>query len=156
MALPIKSLSLVTGAFLAASCLLASGARCAAKHANVQSFDRNHYQGTVEDVTNPTRGVMVGTHLSVKIGDGIETVALGPARFIASNGFAFAKGGKHSRFGQQAGSAFPLSLTPDSQYVTSYPRHDRDLSAMTASHLFYKCQFAVCPGSKNGVGRCHC
>ncbi len=50
-------------------------------------------KGVIEDVTAASRGsMMMGTHLSVKTADGLATVALGPASFISSSGFKFAKG----------------------------------------------------------------
>lgn len=49
-------------------------------------------KGTVEDVTQATRGMMTGTHLTVKTADGNMTFMLGPSSFITDKGFSFAKG----------------------------------------------------------------
>lgn len=49
-------------------------------------------KGTVEAVTQPTRGRMMGTHITVKAGEESREVMLGPSRFIAGKGFSFAKG----------------------------------------------------------------
>jgi hypothetical protein len=48
--------------------------------------------GLVEDVTQGSRGAMMGTHLTLKSEEAIKTVLLGPSNFIASKGFSFAKG----------------------------------------------------------------
>ena len=49
-------------------------------------------KGTVEDVTQGNRGMMMGTHLTVKTADESVQVMLGPSNFVTSQGFAFAKG----------------------------------------------------------------
>jgi hypothetical protein len=49
-------------------------------------------KGTVEAVTQPTRGRMMGTHLTVKAGEESCEVMLGPSKFINSKGFSFVKG----------------------------------------------------------------
>ena len=49
-------------------------------------------KGTVEAVTQPTRGRMMGTHLTVKAGEESRDVMLGPSKFITSKGFTFVKG----------------------------------------------------------------
>ncbi|MDE3195951.1 MAG: DNA-binding protein [Acidobacteriota bacterium] len=49
-------------------------------------------KGTVEEIKNPARGPMMGEHLVVKTADATLEVALGPAQFIESKGFTFAKG----------------------------------------------------------------
>lgn len=49
-------------------------------------------KGTVEAVNQQTGGQMMGTHLTVKAGDETHEVMLGPANFVASKGFTFAKG----------------------------------------------------------------
>lgn len=50
------------------------------------------FKGTVEDVRQGARGQMMGTHLTVKTDEGTREIALGPAAFIESKGFSFAKG----------------------------------------------------------------
>jgi hypothetical protein len=47
---------------------------------------------TVESVTQATRGQMIGTHLTMKVGEETREVMLGPSQFIASKEFSFAKG----------------------------------------------------------------
>lgn len=49
-------------------------------------------KGTIEAVTQGTRGQMMGTHVTVKVADETRQVVLGPSTFIASKGFSFAKG----------------------------------------------------------------
>ena len=49
-------------------------------------------KGTIEAVTQGAGGRMMGAHLTVKVGDETWQVVLGPSTFIASKGFAFAKG----------------------------------------------------------------
>jgi hypothetical protein len=49
-------------------------------------------KGTVDDVLQGSRGMMMGTHLSVQTSDGNKQVLLGPSNFIASSGFTFNKG----------------------------------------------------------------
>ena len=51
-----------------------------------------HLKGTIEAVTQMTRGQMMGTHLTLKTGEGNLEVMLGPSKFITSKGFSFAKG----------------------------------------------------------------
>ena len=48
--------------------------------------------GTIESVTQGTRGQMMGTHVTLKTAEGTREVMLGPTQFIASKHFAFAKG----------------------------------------------------------------
>lgn len=49
-------------------------------------------KGSVEDFTQGARGMMMGTHLTVKTAEGETQVMLGPTQFIADKGFSFAKG----------------------------------------------------------------
>src|SRR5690349_10244754 len=49
-------------------------------------------RGTVETVAPGTNSVRLGTHLSVRNGNEITWVMLGPAAFIANAGFLFARG----------------------------------------------------------------
>jgi hypothetical protein len=48
--------------------------------------------GTVQDVLQPQRGRMTGTHLVVKTETGTTEVHLGPASFLTRQGFSFVKG----------------------------------------------------------------
>jgi hypothetical protein len=84
---------------LAAGVLLLSVALAAAQgpnaHKNMRMYDpatETTLKGTVEAVTQPTRGRMMGTHLTIKVGDQTQEIMLGPAKFIASKEFSFAKG----------------------------------------------------------------
>ena len=64
-------------------------------HRNMRMYDpatETTFKGTVEAVTQPTRGQMMGTHLTVKAGDETRDVMLGPATFLTEKGFMFAKG----------------------------------------------------------------
>jgi len=49
-------------------------------------------QGTVEDITAGGRGMMAGTHITVKTEDKNYVVALGPTWFLDEKKFAIAKG----------------------------------------------------------------
>jgi len=49
-------------------------------------------KGTVDHITQPSRGRMSGTHLFVKSDAAIAEVAVGPTAFITGKGFSFAKG----------------------------------------------------------------
>ncbi len=49
-------------------------------------------KGTVDKVTQGTRGMWMGTHLMVKTADATMEVMLGPSSFISGKGFSFAKG----------------------------------------------------------------
>jgi hypothetical protein len=49
-------------------------------------------KGTVDAINQGARGMMMGTHLTVKTADGTTEVMLGPSNFIESQGFTFAKG----------------------------------------------------------------
>ena len=49
-------------------------------------------KGTIEVVTDNSRGRMMGTHLKVKAGEETREVMLGPSSFTAGKGFSFAKG----------------------------------------------------------------
>jgi len=76
---------------LAAGVLLLSVALAAAQgpnaHKNMRMYDpatETTLKGTVEAVTQPTRGRMMGTHLTIKVGDQTQEIMLGPAKFIAS------------------------------------------------------------------------
>lgn len=50
------------------------------------------FKGTIEAVTQVSRGQMMGTHITVKEGAENRNVMLGPSSFIASKEFRFAKG----------------------------------------------------------------
>jgi len=50
------------------------------------------FKGSVEAVTQPGRGQMMATHLTVKAGDEARDVMLGPSNFISAKGFSFVKG----------------------------------------------------------------
>ena len=93
MHLPIRLLSIAASVFALTSCLMASTGP--GMHRMMRMYDpstETTFKGTVEGVAHPARGPLMGTHLSVKTGDGVVAVALGPANFIASSGFAFVKG----------------------------------------------------------------
>jgi hypothetical protein len=49
-------------------------------------------KGTVDQVTQVSRGRFGGTHLFVKVDGATQEVALGPSAFVSSHGFSFAKG----------------------------------------------------------------
>ena len=89
----VKSISLAAGAFLLSSVLASAQSLHAGR--NTRMYDpatETNLRGTVEAVTQPTRGQMMGTHLTVKAAEETKEVMLGPAKFIAGKGFAFAKG----------------------------------------------------------------
>lgn len=87
------SVSLAAGALLLSAVLASAQGPHAGK--NMRMYDpatETTLKGTVDAVTQPTRGQMMGTHLTVKAGDETRDVMLGPSNFITSKGFAFAKG----------------------------------------------------------------
>jgi hypothetical protein len=49
-------------------------------------------KGSVDEVTQGTRGMWMGTHLMVKTPEATVEVMLGPKNFLTSKGFSFAKG----------------------------------------------------------------
>jgi len=72
---------------LAAGVLLLSVALAAAQgpnaHKNMRMYDpatETTLKGTVEAVTQPTRGRMMGTHLTIKVGDQTQEIMLGPGQ----------------------------------------------------------------------------
>jgi len=90
---------LVKGMNLAAATLVVSVVLTSAQGPNARKNMRMYdpatemtLKGTVEAVTQPTRGQMMGTHLTVKAGDETQEIMLGPTRFIKSKDFSFAKG----------------------------------------------------------------
>ena len=87
------SVSLAAGALLLSAVLASAQGPHAGK--NMRMYDpatETTLKGTVDAVTQPTRGQMMGTHLTVKAGDETRDVMLGQSNFITSKGFAFAKG----------------------------------------------------------------
>jgi hypothetical protein len=93
MRIRVMSVSLAAGALLLSSVLASAQGPHAGK--NMHMYDpatETTLKGTVDAVTQPTRGQMMGTHLTVKAGDETRDVMLGPSNFITSKGFAFAKG----------------------------------------------------------------
>ena len=88
----IPGLSLASTILLGA--LLAS-AQGPGSHKSMRMYDsatETHFKGTIEAVTQMTRGQMMGTHLTLKTGEGNREIMLGPSKFITSKGFTFAKG----------------------------------------------------------------
>jgi hypothetical protein len=64
-------------------------------HRSTRMYDpatETTFKATVEAVKQPTRGQMMGTHLTVKAGEENRDVMLGPATFLTEKGFTFAKG----------------------------------------------------------------
>ena len=64
-------------------------------HKSMRMYDaatETHFKGTIEAVTQMMRGQMMGTHLTLKKGEGNREIMLGPSKFITSKGFSFAKG----------------------------------------------------------------
>ena len=94
MRIRIMSISLAVGAILL-SAAIASAQAPRAAHKNARMYDpatETTLKGTLEAVTEQTRGQMMGTHFTIKAGDETREVMLGPAKFIAGKGFTFAKG----------------------------------------------------------------
>ncbi len=88
-----KSMSLAAGAFLLSAVLAsAQGPRAGGNMRMYDPATETNLKGTVEAVTQQTRGQMMGTHLTVKAAEETREVMLGPANFITGKGFAFAKG----------------------------------------------------------------
>ncbi|MBZ5633321.1 MAG: hypothetical protein LAO55_09350 [Acidobacteriia bacterium] len=93
MRVRIMSVSLAAGALLL-SAVLASAQGPHARN-NTRMYDpatETNLKGTIEGVTQQTRGQMMGTHITIKTADETREVMLGPAYFITGKGFAFAKG----------------------------------------------------------------
>ena len=89
----VKGLSLVAGTFLLSAVLASAQGPHAGK--NMRMYDpstETNLKGTVDAVTQQTRGQMMGTHLTVKTAEETREVMLGPANFITGKGFTFAKG----------------------------------------------------------------
>ncbi len=81
--------------YLAAVALSASAAFAQAPGKTGRIYDpatETTLRGTVQQVTNPSRGRMSGTHLFVKTENATVEVALGPSSFVTGKGFSFAKG----------------------------------------------------------------
>lgn len=89
----VMGVSLAVGALML-SAVLASAQRPHARK-NMRMYDpasETTLKGTVEAVTQQARGPMMGMHLTIKTAEETREVMLGPAQFITSKGFAFAKG----------------------------------------------------------------
>jgi hypothetical protein len=89
----VKGLSLAAGTFLLSAVLASAQGPHAGK--NMRMYDpstETNLKGTVEAVTQQTRGQMMGSHLTVKTAEETREVMLGPANFITGKGFTFAKG----------------------------------------------------------------
>lgn len=85
-----KACLLLTTALIAA--LSASAQRPGNRSRMYDPATETIVKGNVDQVTQPSRGRMSGTHLFVKA-DGMTTeVALGPSAFVSGQGFSFAKG----------------------------------------------------------------
>lgn len=88
----MRNLAKATG--LAAGALLVFAGLASARN-NARMYDpatETTLKGTVQAVTQTTRGAMMGTHLTVKTPEETREVMLGPAGFLSKNGFAFAAG----------------------------------------------------------------
>jgi hypothetical protein len=89
----IKSMNLVVGTMLLSVALASAQTPKAGKAGRMYDpATETTLKGTVDAVTNPTRGQMMGTHLTVKAGEETRDVMLGPANFITGKGFSFTKG----------------------------------------------------------------
>jgi DNA/RNA endonuclease YhcR with UshA esterase domain len=92
MKLSINVVSLA-GTILLSAFLASAQVPGAQKHRMIYDpATETNIKGSVEDVTQGTRGRMMGTHLTVKTGDATREVILGPSAFISRKGFSFAKG----------------------------------------------------------------
>lgn len=93
MRVRVMSASLAAAAFLL-STILASAQGPRARN-NMRMYDpatETNLKGTVEAVTQQTRGQMMGMHFTIKTAEETREVVLGPAQFVTSKGFAFVKG----------------------------------------------------------------
>jgi hypothetical protein len=89
----IKSVNLALGTMLLTIALASSQTPQAGKAGRMYDpATETNFKGTIEAVTQGTRGQMMGTHLTVKAGEEKRDVRLGPAKFIKGKGFSFAKG----------------------------------------------------------------
>ena len=86
------------GGFLIVTCALGipsalgQAGQCCMGMPRYDASTETKISGAVQEVVQPQRGRMNGIHLMVKAESGIIEVHLGPASFIAREGFSFAKG----------------------------------------------------------------
>ena len=92
MKILVKSISLAAGILLSVMLASAQGPNARKNMRMYNPATETTVKGTIEAVMQPTRGQMMGTHLTVKAGDETQEVMLGPSNFIASKDFSFAKG----------------------------------------------------------------
>ena len=85
-----KSCLFVTMALLAA--LSASAQTPGSRSRLYDPTTETTIKGNVDQVTQPSRGRMSGTHLFVKTDAMTVEVALGPSAFVNGKGYSFAKG----------------------------------------------------------------
>lgn len=93
MNLPNSPMKLAVSAFVFSVFLTAAQGPGAHRHMRMyDSATETTIKGTVESVKQGTRAAMMGMHLTLKASDEAVEVMLGPAAFVSSNGFTFAKG----------------------------------------------------------------
>lgn len=92
MKILVKGINLAAGILLSVVLASAQGPHARKNMRMYNPATETTLKGTIEAVTQPTRGQMMGTHLTVKAGDETREVMLGPSNFIASKGFSFATG----------------------------------------------------------------
>lgn len=89
----IKFMNLVVGTMLLSVALTSAQTPRAGKSGRMYDpATETTLKGTIDAVTQPTRGQMMGTHLTVKVGEATREVMLGPSEFSSGKGFSFAKG----------------------------------------------------------------
>jgi len=92
MKILVKGINLAAGILLSVALASAQGPNGRKNMRMYNPATETTLKGTIEAVTQPTRGQMMGMHLTVKAGDETREVMLGPSNFIASKDFSFAKG----------------------------------------------------------------
>lgn len=92
MKILVKRMNLAAGILLSVMLASAQGPYARKNLRMYNPATETTLKGTIEAVTQPTSGQMMGTHLTVKAGDETREVMLGPSNFIASKNFSFAKG----------------------------------------------------------------
>jgi len=93
MRIKVKRVGLAVGTLLLSAVLVSAQGPHARQ--NVRMYDpatETNLKGTVEAVSQQTRGQMMGTHITIKTADETREVMLGPSNFVTGKGFAFAKG----------------------------------------------------------------
>jgi len=89
----VERMNLAVGTFLLSAVLAsAQGPNARMNMGMYNPATETTFKGSVEAVTQPGRGQMMGTHLAVMAGDETRDVMLGPSNFLSEKRFSFARG----------------------------------------------------------------